>query len=59
MSEMIIEVVIIQQIKYHSCFCFCSMDSKSKKAIVLVKGFFITLGANPLKASPDLNNTWI
>jgi hypothetical protein len=52
-------MVKIQKIKYHSFFYFCSMDSKSRKAIVLVKGFFITLGANPLKASPDLNNTLI
>ena len=52
-------MVKIQKIKYHSFFYFCSMDSKSRKAIVLVKGLFITLGANPLKGSPDLNNTLI
>ena len=36
-----------------------SIFSNITKAMVFVKGFFITLGARPLKASPDLNRFFI
>lgn len=47
----------IIKVKYHYFFPFYYIDSKRRNARVFVKGFFITRGANPLKASPDLKST--